>query len=475
MRKGAVPVIATVLLLAIISAMVLVVYSYVNGATVLPDTGQHTGKMLEKLKPVEVQGWADGRFNLYFMNTGSVDIVVDMCYVKDFNGNTLIAIPFNTSVAVGETAVLPFDPYYYGTSPWDWYEITAVTDRGNKYTANLYGFFSGGYELGKGPEENERDKFYNVLKVNGTSTYSSNLSTLNTIDGKYFNFDSTYLISKYTSKCTDSYSFDISSGNWKKKDPIPALLMADKDTINYEGKLANGTTYVLANFSGQTLNLKYSKVGMNFTFFTQSSLNFNITVQFFDWNRNAYAIAGQNGYRIFNQGNLIPADDVGNNYYNVTAKFDANGLIGQHGEWSVLLYIMTNETPQPNYKFDYFSVSELADYINSFETLFWYQIDPPSENNVTNMLFTTTGIFPSNSSRYRFSIFDFDYPCFYYLGEVAGSSSVQTVIYEVNQFCSRYIDNSTKQVCLRIMPVDDLPSLAEIKIDQARLIVRQVV
>lgn len=466
------PVIATVLLLAIITATVLVVYSYVSGATILPDTGQHTGKMLEKLKPVQAQGWADGRFYLYFMNTGSVDSVVDMCYVKDFNGNNLIAIPFNTSVAVGETAAFAFDPWKYGTSPWDWYEITAVTDRGNKYTANLYGFFSGGYELGKGPGENELDKVFSVSKVNGTSTYPSGLSTLVSIDGIYFNFNSTYLTSKYTSKCTDSYYFDMSSGNWKNKDPIPALWKADKDTINYEVKLANGTTYVLANFSGQTLNLKYPRIGMNFTFFTQSSLNFNITVQFFDWNRNAYAIAGQNGYRILNQSNLFSATDVGNNYYNVTVEFDANGLIGPHGEWSVLLYIATNETPQPNYKFDYFSVSELANYINSFETLFWYNIDVPKEN-VTNMLFTTTGIFPSSSSKYRFSIFDFDYGCFYYLGDVAGSSSVQTAIFEVTQLCSHYIDNSL-QVCLRIMPIDDLPSLAEIKIDQTRLIVRQI-
>jgi hypothetical protein len=48
----------------------LIVYAYVSGETVLPDTNQQVGRMLEKLKTVEVKAYRDGQFQVFIMNTG---------------------------------------------------------------------------------------------------------------------------------------------------------------------------------------------------------------------------------------------------------------------------------------------------------------------------------------------------------------------------------------------------------------------
>ena len=480
------PVIATMLLLTIVAGTVLVVYAYVSGATVLPDTDQHVGKMLEKLKTVEVKGYADGHFDVYITNTGSVDSVIDMFYVKDFLGGTLTAKEVTAPIAVGDTEEFLFDPYLVGQSPWSWYEIVGVTNRGNKFTVNLYGFYSGAYELGEGPHEYtapngskivEVDYPYNVYNVtiDGAPTNPSNLPNLTAIDGVYFSFPATDLNSVIASYPAGLYEWDYVANKW-----IDHGALENIKYLNNTGSPASQLIHINAQdfnistvFTGSTTNMKYPKLVVTIIFDVLKWDKLSGTIQFYDWSTGRYVTSG-NGYFAFN-GSSLPAANASANVgsRNMTLIINTTNLLGQNGEWQIL-WNMTSTQKNENIKLDYFAVTEKADYMHAFETVFWYNASSvTNENNVTQMAFSTTGIFPASAPDYWFAVYNFDTKNWYYLGQIPGSSSPQTSYFELSESCSRYIQNGTKIVASRIIPTVDLPSLQQIQIDQSRLIIRQ--
>jgi hypothetical protein len=479
-RKGAVPVIATMLLLTIVVASALVVYAYVSGATVLPDAGQHTGKMLEKLKTVEVKGFADGHFNVSIMNTGSVDSVIDVFYVHDFLGNTLTSIPVNVAIAVGETKQFIFDPFLVGQSPWSWYKIIAVTDRANKVTTNLYGFYSGAYELGAGPGENEYDYSYGAfyVTIDGAQVAPPNLENLTAIDGTTFAYPASNWTNAVVTYPSGAYDLDIVSGQYiTHAEDIDRLSNFGSSTVLLFN--IHDVYYFMSSiFNGTVRNVGYPELKVTFIFDMQNSgwTDLSGSFQFYDFGNGQYVSSG-NGYFQFNGSSLPIARTNGYpsappGYRLVEFTVDATDLISNNGNWSVLLNMTSGG--QDVVKLDYFSVTETVSYAYSFETELWYRaIEVTDENNVTQIMFTTTGTFPSGAN-YTFRAYDFDAGAYSLLGTIVGSPLAQTWIFTIDDSCSRYIDDSTNNVRVLIMPMNDLPESEHIHIDQARMILRQV-
>jgi hypothetical protein len=477
-RKGVVPVIATMLLLIITSATVLVLYSYVSGTTVLPDSDQQAGKMLEKLKTVEVKGYADGHYSVFIMNTGDINSTIDTFYVKDFTGNTLVAVPVNVPIAVGETKEFVFDPYLVGQSPWAWYEVVGVTNRANKVTTNLYGYITGASELGEAPSANEYDYAYNVFNVtiDNIPTASANLPNLTAIDGNYYSFLAENWTNSFVSFPTSALEYDINSGIYHTKSDVSNLndLSGEPYVLLYNVKTNGSNCFASGIFSGNTANNKYPQIMLTFIFDVQGSVwdQLTGTIQFYDWSSNEYVTSG-NGFYTLNGSTLpyaVPPAQSG--FKNFTVILDASALIGENGEWRVLVNITTSNPT--TIKLDYFTVKEWVDSPHMFETIFWYQANNViDENNVTNVLFSMTGIFPSSSS-YWFMVWNFDKNGWYALGQFQGTSDVQTVIFQIDWPCSSYIQNGTKNVEVKVLPTQPLPSSELIRIDQTRLIIRQI-
>jgi hypothetical protein len=476
-NEGAVPVIATMLLLIIVSATVLVVYSYVSGSTVLPDSDQQTGRMLEKLKTVEVKGYADGHYSIFIMNTGAVDSVIDTFYVKNFTGNTLVAIPVNAPLAVGETKEFVFDPYLVGQEPWSWYEILGVTDRGNKIPTNLYGFYTGAYEIGEWPENGEKDQKFDVFDVtiNSTSTNPSNLANLTAIDGNYFGYLANNWSNAITTYATGVFDFDLNATYNAHSENIADLSNWGSSTVlHFNVHPYSGNYFLSSFFNGTSTILRYPTIAVTLVFDLEGSgwSTLNGSIQFFDWSRNEYATSG-NGYFEFVDGTTLPTAShppASSGYKNITVIADAANLLGDHGEWSIKLNM--SNTDNNNLKLDYFAVTEMTENAAPFNTIFWYNVAGIDKNNVTQILFSTTGIFPTSGVSYEFLVYNFDNNTWDVLGEFQGSYSMQTCVYKALWPCSSYI-SPTNIINTRIIPLHDLPSQDMVYIDQARIIVRQ--
>jgi len=480
--RGAVPVIATMLLLIIVSATVLVIYSYVSGSTVLPDSDKQVGRMLEKLKTVEVKGYADGHYSIFIMNTGDVDSVIDTFYVKNFTGNTLLAIPVNAPLAVGETKEFIFDPYLVGQEPWSWYEILGVTDRGNKVQTNLYGFYTGAYEIGDWPENGEIDTKFDVFDVtiNGTSTPLSNLPNMTAIDGNYFGYLANNWSSVITTNPSGVFDFDLNASynpHYDKSYGYDLFHLTDfgSSTVLHFNIQSQGGNYFLSSiFNGTSTMLRYPTIAVTFVFDLEGSgwSTLNGSIQFFDYSHNEY-VTSANGYFKFVDGTTLDDADhppASSGYKNITVVADAANLLGDHGEWSIMLN-MSNEDNN-NLKLDYFAVIEITENAAPFNTIFWYNVAGINENNVIQIIFSTTGIFPTSGVGYEFVAYNFDDNSWDTLGAFQGSYSIQTCVLEVSSSCSSYI--GTDAILTRIIPLQDLPSTDMVYIDQSRIIIREV-
>jgi len=475
-----VPVIATALLLIVAMSAALVVYAYVSGATVVPDTDQHVGKMLEKLKTVEVKGSPNGDFKVSIMNVGTNDAVIDMFYVKDFDGNTIAVVPVTVPIGVGETETFLFDSWVLGNGPWSWYEIYGVTQRGNTVRANLFSFLSAAYELGDRPSGNEQDYLCGVenVTIDNIPTPPANLPNLTAIDNNYFGFPATNWNYTGVSFPTSVFEFDMDDGIYHSKGDVSYLadLTGEPYVLLYNTKVDDTTSFTSGNFSGNTGNYKYPKIIITFIFYVQPSrwAELSGTVQFFDWSANEYATSGD-GYATFDGDTLpygIPPAQSG--FKNFTMEIDKGAWVDSDGKWNVLVNITTNNPT--TVKLDYFTVQEKVDYIHGFETVFWYSVSSDiDENNVTDILLTTTGSFPSSIAGYWYQVFNFDTGVWDDLGTFQGTSSDQTIFYDINGDCGKYIDDSTKVIKARIMPMEDLPDAEMLNIDQTRAIIRQVV
>jgi len=477
------------LLLTIVVGTILVVYAYVSGATILPDTDEHVNKMLEKLKTTEVKGYLDGHFDVYITNTGSVDSVIDMFYVKDFLGGTLTAKEVTAPIAVGDTEEFLFDPYLVGQSPWSWYEIVGVTNRGNKFTVNLYGFYSGAYELGEGPHEYtapngskvvEVDYLYNVndVTIDGIPASPSDLQNLTSIDGSYFGFPATNWTDAVGSFPIAGYELDFNSNAYTTHGENINDLRNFGSSMVWHFNMHPGTgIYELsAIFNGSTPNMKYPKLTVTFIFDLQNSgySTLNGTLQFYNWTSNQFVTSGT-GFVKFNGSSIAFATSppAVSGYRNLTLEVNSQDVLGPDGEWKFIIS-MTN-TGNDNVKLDYLEVKEQAIYIHSFETLFWYSASNVAyEENVTQLTFSVTGLFPTSAPSYWYAVYNFDAKKWYYLGEFLGSDSRVTHAYQLTDSCASFIENGTKNVLARIFPSADLPSLQMIYVDQSRLIIRQL-
>lgn len=484
-----VPVIATVLLLIIVSAAVIVIYSYVSGATVVPDTGQQVGRMLEKLKPVEVKGYADGQFRVFIMNTGNVDSVIDMFYVKGFVGETLLAIPASsvatdTALSAGEVMECRFDPFLINSSPWDWFEIVGVTERGNKVITNLYGYFTGAYELGVGPIKGEYDYAYSVFDVtiDGVSTNPSNLPNLTAIDDTYFGYLANDWSDTITNHAAGVFDFDLNTtynAHFDKNYGYDLSHLEDygSSTVLHFNVKSTGSDYFLSSiFNGTSSQLRYPTIVMTMIFDLEGSgwNTLNGTIQFFDWSRNEYVTSG-NGYFEYHDGRTLPdafKPPAASGYKNITVSADAANLLGPHGEWSIMVNM--SNTDNSNLKLDYFAVLEVTENATPFKTIFWYKlVDLEDENNVTQIIFSTTGIFPTSGVSYEYLVYNFDEGEWETIGVFQGSSSMQTQVFEILWPCSSYI-SATNMTQARIIPTKDLPSQEMVYIEQTRMIFRQI-
>ncbi|MEM4657960.1 MAG: hypothetical protein QXX77_06005, partial [Candidatus Methanosuratincola sp.] len=95
--------------------------------------------------------------------------------------------------------------------------------------------------------------------------------------------------------------------------------------------------------------------------------------------------------------------------------------------------------------------------------------------NVTKMIFSVTGIFPSNTS-YWFNVFNYS-PSnpsdkhWQILGTISGSQQTKTWIFTISgENCMDFIDENGI-VKTWMFPVDDLPEGATVFLDQAKLLV----
>lgn len=487
-RKGAVPVIATMLLLTIVAAAALVVYGYVSGASVLPDSDQHTGKMLEKLKTVEVKGYDDGQIRVYIMNTGSVDSVVDVFYVNDFNGNPIFTIPVNAEIAVGETKEFIFDTFVIGNGPWSWYEIMAVTERSNKVRANLFAFYSGAYELGPRPGEFESDSGWFVSNVtqNGVpvdpGVLPDLIDNITYIDENNFNQSTGDVETRNTPHPISSFEYNTSSTKFDDPmtDPIEWLETAEgtPEVFDYQVHLdpVTGFRWVKFQMTGNTGNMKYPMLNFEAVFYINPSnwaaREINGSIQFYDWVAQKYVTTG-NGFFTYTKGNLTGG---ANNYWNLTTgSFPRGNLINEQGEWKVLFNYSTNRNTE--FKLDYIAVTENNTYTNDIETVFAYDLNGINQTKVTRILFSMTGIFPEEASFYWFSVYNFDERRWDYLGTILGSASPQTATFEVVlPQCQSVISDSPDPGIIeaRISPGEEITQPIEIQIDQAKMILRQL-
>ena len=479
--KGVTPIIATILLVSIATATATVVYSYMGGISVLPEAEPLASSMLESLKTVGVKGSSNGIFDVYIMNVGNIDSVIDVFYVKDFTGVTVATIPVNVSIAIGQIVDFQLDTYLYGDGPWSWYEIRGITARGNRFDMNLFASQSGAQAIGELPE-GETDSLYPVVRVivNGTDvTTDGILQNLTYVDGKFFDVMTGKLVFNEVSSPATAVEFDFDAGSYN-------IYHYDVDNLRYAEGIPNSANVVKVNlhnvdsgsgsmmsitFSGSTSNSRYSSLVLSFGFDMNTAAfnGMNGTVQFWDWNTNQYVISG-NGYWAFNSDDIY-WDTYGSNMRNFSVIMDLGALTSPNGEWSIMLNLSTNKK-NVEIKFDYLHVKEVIENVNGIDTLFCYQLVGIDESAVTKLLFSTTGIFSANSD-YNMAVFNFDTQSWNYFNVIKGSSELQTVALEVSSSCASYI-NSTNFVIIKISPIQGSTSVETIFTDQSRLIVRTI-
>ncbi len=480
-RKGVTPVIATILLISIATATATVIYSCMSDTSALPEAEPLASSMLESLKTVGVKGSSNGIFDVYVMNIGDIESVVDVLYVKDFTGAAVATIPVNVSIAVGQIVDFQLDSYLYGNGPWSWYEIQGVTARGNKFDMSLFASQSGAQAIGELPE-GETDSLYPVVRVivNGTDvTTGEVLQNLTYVDGQFFDVTTGKLVFDEASSPATAVGFDFETGayNINPNGDVANLRYAEGNpssnnviSINVHGDSSG--SMMSANFSGITSNYRYSALVLSFGFeLNPNDFNsMNGTVQFWDWSKNQYVTSG-NGYWEFDSSSIYWVSYGQNNkWHNFTVTMDLGSLIGPNGEWSLILNISTSNNNLNALKFDYLHVKEVTENVNGIDTLFCYQLVGIDESVVTKLLFSTTGIFSANSD-YNMAVFNFDTQSWNYFSVIKGSSELQTVAIEVTSSCSSYI-NSTNFVIIKISPIQGSNSVETIFTDQSRLIVR---
>ena len=479
--RGTTPMVATLLLFVIVVSAGAIIFAAVQTNVLGPDTGSQVSRDLESFKTVQVKAFRDGTVQIFVLNRGSIDGIIDKIYVKDANGSIISTVSTNRSVKVNEIQPIFLDSS--ALTPWNWFEITCVTKRGNSFTAELYGS-NGGFiftnDLISKPGLNELWLRFNVSKitVNGVNyTDPFQLNNLIEIDEKTYNVStkSAQYLGYGDSIPATYYDFDTDTGWYAgPKNTAGALDQVDNDFVH----LIEKTNFISGVFGGKVSNVFYSPLNLTFAFFLNTNRMDTMqgTLQFWDWKANAYVDSG-NGYWAFVKTN---GKDVGNNYWQFTSIVDNDPigrLVSKEGEWKVRINV-TSAKDNLNNKFNYLALTEAYTYNNGIETIFYYNVSSKVANpmNVSELVFSTTGIFPIDSLTYYFDVYNYHDAVWENVGLISGNSNKQTFVVElVNTTvnCADYISPS-KMLRTRILPANDLPLGTTVYIDQAKLMLRML-
>lgn len=481
-KKGVTPLVATILMVTIAVAAGAVILSFMNSSIVTADAGPEAAKAIENLRIVQVKAGFDKTIHIYVLNRGGIDATVNVLYFKDFNGSIVAVIPVNHSVGVYQIADVIFDGA--GLDIWNWYEVAGVTNRGNKIVSEVPGNpFLNDAIPGPGPNEREYRFGVSEISVNGqVITDPQVLQNLYAIDGQSYSMPTKeFAFIGYNDSGSASY-FDLNGETLEG----PKTGNLDFLSIFGDGKGVHAVTNKLPDsqlsctvFSGISQNPEYDRLFLNFSVDLQSG-NFltSITVQFWNWETNSYATSG-NGY--WEQLNMDNKDYGG--YYNFKIPFTSYQLISQGGEWTVMINITASTTGNINVDYDYFALIFGQAYTSGIETILFFNASDHVDyiDNVTKLIFSVTGVFPTfegNQTYFWFDAFNYSHanPAqkhWQSLGVITGNNNTQTWgVIVSGESCKSFIsDDNYKKVMIRIFPVDDLPYGTTIYLEQAKILV----
>ena len=475
-NRGLSPVIATLLLLVIaVSAAAFILY--LSSSAVLSRSSEAEGaRIMEDLKIVQVKVDLDRTVHIWVVNRGGVGAMMDRLYVSDFNGGMAAVLPVDTALDPGQMKDIIVDAAGYEV--WKWYEITGVTDRGNKVPSKISeNPFTNLAFPGPGPYEVEY--VFRVTKIiaNGLPEASpETLAKVLSIDGNVYSVGSRpgTFIGYNASVSTSYYELNGESLEGPKKVPEDALYYIDGKIIHVvSNKLADSSLSSVI-FEGKVQNPEFDRFMLNFSATIQNG-NFpvNVTVEFWEWSEGSYIRSG-NGYWYQSFDNSAMAG----NYTLSTGRIWSKGIFSDAGDWKVRINISAATTGNLNTKYDYLSLILGQKYYEGLEVILSFDTSNNAYNreNVTQMLFSMTGTFPPARSSYWIDIFNYSHSSpgakhWQIIGILNGGESPQTFIKTLPTASSQDFIGSDKNVMIRIHPVDNLPPETYIQIDQAKLII----
>jgi len=453
------------------AAILTIVSSSVTSA----DSTNEANRILEDLKIVQVTVGEDKTTRIFVINRGSVDSKVDRFYIKDYDGNLVAVIPVNQTVKVNEIKDCIVDAA--GMDVWSWYEITGVTERGNKILSKVSGNpFTNDALPPPGPNAHEYVFRVSNITVNGVPvTDQSVFTSLLAIDNDTYAIPSKELgfLGYNDSMAVVYYDLQGETLEGPKFAGIEALSAYNDG--NYLHVVTNNlpdSSLSSTIFNGTVQNPNYDRLLLNFSFSLQNGqFPVNCTVEFFNWETGDYSRPGSNGY--WERLNMDNSNYSGS--YNFSIPMKLESIVSDGGNWSLRINITAGTKGNINIKYDYLALVLKNKYSNGIETLLYYNVSQHVKDpaNVTKMIFSVTGIFPDS---FWFDAFNYSHAApaekhWEILGVIEGSGSSKTWIFTVSGTeCSDFIDN-TGIVITRMLPVDDLPSGTVIQLDQAKLLI----